>query len=182
MHTASGSAPCFFDRPFAPSVMQPDLSPIDPGPILDSLNAWDALDRARRQISGSGPIRLAFGPKPVAGPDYAGAVIWKRAPGYHGYKILTVVGIWCARTADAAHILIGSKRLPYQAPFFDPEAYHKILRRDYLTYYADDGAPPAHSGIRAQTIYDPAQRLALRRWLAAEVLHAALGCDRPIKG
>jgi hypothetical protein len=155
--------------------MQPDRSPIDPGSILDGLNAWDALDRARRQVSGSGPIRLAFGPKPVAGPDYAGAVIWKRAPGYFGYKILTVIGIWCTRTADAAHILIGSKQLPYQAPFFDPEAYYAILRRDYRTYYADDGAPPVGGGILAQTTYDPAQRLMLRRWLAAEALRAALG-------
>ncbi|MCS7072437.1 MAG: hypothetical protein NZM00_13100, partial [Anaerolinea sp.] len=107
-------------------------SSVDPGQILDGLNAWDTLERTRRQISGSGPLRLAFGPKPVAGSDFAGAVIWKRAPGYHSYKILTVTGVWCRRVGDEAHILIGSKHLPYQAPFYDPEAYFQILRRDYL--------------------------------------------------
>lgn len=150
-------------------------SPQDLGHILDGLNAWDALDQARRRAGGVGPVRMVNGPKPVSGPDYAGAVIWKRAPGYYGYKILTVIGIWCRVSAGEPTILVGSKRLTYQAPFYDPEAYIKLTRRDYLTYYADDGAPPALDGIHASARYDPGERLALRRWLAAEALRVTIG-------
>jgi len=149
-------------------------SPQDLGHILDGLNAWDALDQARRRADG-GRFRLVNGPKPVAGPDFAGAVIWKRASGYYGYKILTVFGIWCRAENAGPRVLIGSKRLTYQPPFFDPEAYMKLMRRDYLTYYADDGAPPAADGILAAALYDPARRLDLRAWLAAETLRAVRG-------
>lgn len=159
----------------------PAYFPPDLGRTLDALNAWDALETARQRAD----RRFAWGPKAVASRltagvpvviPYAGAVIWRRAPGYHGYKTLTLIGVWCMATADPALLLVrvATRRLAYRPPFYDPEAYMSIMRRDYTAYYDDDGSPPAADAGLSDVIYAAAERLTQRRWLAAALLAAAL--------
>lgn len=140
--------------------------------ILDGLNAWDALERLKAARFAP---NLCHGPKVVDGltPDpWLGAVVWHRPAGYYGYKTLTVTGVWAVSFADqdVIQIIAGSKRLAYSEPFYDAEAYYKLIRRDYTLYYRDNGAPPA--GEYALIQYQPDQRLALRDWLAEQLAAA----------
>lgn len=145
------------------------------GRILDALNAWGTLEETRRALAGI--TQLINGPKAFTSSarslyPYAGAVIWKRAPGYHGYKTLTLIGVWALHdfTPDrqvAPSIVIGIKRLAYRPAFYDAEAYMKLIRRDYTLYYQDDYEPPLDP--TAQQFYTPARRLELRGWLAQHV-------------
>lgn len=143
------------------------------GAALDGLNAWDAVERVRR--AGYSPL-LSAGPKvcecvPFLGLrdcHALGVVFWHRAAGYHGYKVLSVHGVWVCQQQGTGEtrLVVGEKNLPFAPAFFDPEPYHKLFKRDYTTYYRDDGMPPAHD--RVQTVpYAPDHRLDLRAWLAA---------------
>ena len=128
---------------------------------LDALDTWGALEDALKAM----PRLLAHGPKALQGIDAAerawvGAAIWRRGDGYHGYKVLTVTGVWAAMRDDAPHVLVGTKYLPFAAPFYEAEAYHKLIRSGFSVYYADDGAPPA--APRYDAPYHAGQRLALR--------------------
>ncbi|MBK8027541.1 MAG: hypothetical protein IPK19_40720 [Chloroflexi bacterium] len=147
---------------------------------LDALNAYDALDDVRQ-------VRFVrdtcFGPRPYTGiapSPWVGVLIWKRAPGYFGYKTLTLYGVW-ARDAEpnpeaAADspiaIAVGSKAIPYTSDFYDAEAYFKLIRAGFEDYYADDGRPPAD--LPAAFVYDRAGRLAQRKALIA-MLSGILG-------
>jgi hypothetical protein len=65
---------------------------------------------------------------------------------------------------------IGVKRLSYSAPFYDAEAYHKLIRRNYDLYYQDDDTPP----VDALSIpYQPELRLSLRETIATELARRA---------
>jgi hypothetical protein len=149
---------------------------------LDALNALDALTEIGR-AGGSprlcGGARVYCSAAPVERASiWVGAVFWRRAAGYLGYKVLTVTGVWACRTAsdgvsgvdalaradEAVEIVIGTKRLPFARPFFDPEPYHKLYERDYTLYYDDDGSPPAAGVYCAR--YDPEARLAQRETVA----------------
>lgn len=133
--------------------------------VLDGLNAWDALDQFRRSAF---PRLLAHGPKPVHAPraeSWVGVVIWSRAPGYYGYKTLTLTGVWVAEAGPGARVIVGKRHTAFIHSFYDPEAYHKLIRKDYTLYYRDDGRPPTGDQISAQTLYQPEERLALRQWL-----------------
>lgn len=128
---------------------------------LDSLNALDFLEelgRARFSPRLSSPPRAYAGELPS---PWVSAVFWTRPAGYLGYKVLSVYGVWASSTdADAILITIGMKKLPFARPFFDPEPYHNLFRRDYTLYYDDNGAPPAQSAF--SELYTPANRLAQR--------------------
>ena len=134
--------------------------------ILDGLNTWDALDDLREKRFArslcSGPIALG-GLEPV---PYVSVVIWYRPAGYYGYKTLTVLGVWARADAGLTTIAVGAKRLAYSAPFYDAEAYHKLIRRNYDLYYKDDGLPPADSLVIP---YHHDERLQLREVVAAEL-------------
>ncbi|MBL8133253.1 MAG: hypothetical protein JNL42_15435 [Anaerolineae bacterium] len=149
---------------------------------LDALNAVDALDEVRR-------TRFArdtcFGPKPCYGISpgvWVGVLIWKRAPGYFGYKTLNLYGVWARNAGDAGEggaakvsapieIVVGAKPIPYTSDFYDAEAYFKLIRSGFEDYYSDDGRPPAAAPA---FVVDPAARLAQR-----ELLIAALGTLTP---
>lgn len=131
--------------------------------VLDGLDAWGVLE-ATRDRAPKGIIM--FGPRVVRRGDCVGVVVWQRAPGFYGYRTLTLFGVWALQ---AGNICIGTKQLTYSAATYNPESYHKLIRKDYKTYYRDDNAPPATPVWSAR--YVPAERLALRRQLA-EVVRA----------
>lgn len=159
-----------FRRSRQPTKQRPEPNPLC-ARALDGLNAFDALsDIGRAHFS----PRLTGGPSVYAGNQpsaWAGVLLWGRAAGYLGYKVITVIGIWAVLPAqtDAVEpvmpdILIGVKRLPFAHPFFDPEPYHRLVGRDYTLYYDDDGSPPSQWIYRAP--YVLAERLAQREAVA----------------
>lgn len=139
---------------------------------LDALNAYDALDDLRRKKFAH---NTCFGPKPYYGGTpsaWVGVLIWKRSPGYYGYKTLTLYGVWARDLAGAEdggiggiEIVTGSKVIPYTSEFYVAEAYFKLIRDGFDIYYSDDGRPPPH--ISAAFSFDRANRLELRQTLAA---------------
>ncbi len=130
--------------------------------VLDDLNAMDTL------ASLSAHAALCNGPKVIksAYPSI-GVVIWQRAPGYYGYKTLKLVGVWASTRGGSTGITVGKKLLSFSAPFYDADAYHKLIRKGYDLYYHDDNQPPAQPAYSVR--YDPEQRLELRAIIAHEV-------------
>ena len=134
--------------------------------ILDDLNAMDALDGLRRRAT------LCYGPKVIKSAlPSLGVVIWQRAPGYYGYKTLKLVGLWVFVRGEGeerkAILCIGKKMLKFSAPFYDADAYHKLIRDAYDLYYQDDRKPPSQPAYTVA--YDAEQRLDLRGIIAHEV-------------
>lgn len=127
--------------------------------ILDSLDAWGAAELARKAM----PRLTAWGPKAVSGVSpsvWVGVVVWQRAPGYTGYKLLTVRGIWAVQEGTDVRILVGQKVLSYTAGFYEAEAYHKLIRKGFDIYYSDHGAPPTQCDYDA--LYTLEARLLMR--------------------
>jgi hypothetical protein len=95
-----------------------------------------------------------------------GAVLWQRAPGYFGYKLLTLYGLWALHTAEGGvQVLAATRRLAYALDFYEADAYHKRIRREFTLYYNDNGHPPAEPAWSAE--YSAGDRLALRAQAAA---------------
>jgi hypothetical protein len=136
---------------------------------LDSLNALDSLEElGQRRFSPrlSSPARAYDGDQPS---PWVSVVFWTRPPGYLGYRMLSVYGIWASIVDDGGiHIAVGMKKLPFARPFFDPEPYHKLFRRDYTLYYDDDGSPPAQPICAMR--YAPDQRLIQRETVRASLM------------
>jgi hypothetical protein len=137
--------------------------------ILDDLDAWGTVETALKAL----PRLTSWGPKAVRGmmpAHWVGVVIWQRASGYTGYKVLTLIGIWAQQEGDAARVIVGRKSLAFAAPFYEPEAYHKLIRNGFDLYYGDDGAPPAAALRRYDALYAPDARLATREAVRAALL------------
>jgi hypothetical protein len=136
--------------------------------LLDGLDAWACAEKALKVL----PRLLNWGPKVVKGiapSPWLGVVIWGRASGYSGYKTLTVRGIWLRAEGETTRLLVGQKRLPYAVEFYEAEAYHKLIGKNFDLYYRDDGAPPAGT-LAFDAPYREEERLALRERLAALLL------------
>lgn len=132
--------------------------------VLDDLNAFDALDQLRRRT------QLCYGPKVIHSGGKlisTGVVIWRRAPGYYGYKTLSLIGLWTFHRDEQTLVAIGTKKLAFSPPFYDADAYHKLIRKDYDLYYQDDRTPPAKPAFAVR--YDAEQRLDLRETVAREL-------------
>jgi len=130
--------------------------------ILDGLNALGELDKLREAALSK---FLSGGPVAVQGSQpepWVGAVIWQRAPGYFGYRTLTLYGIWALQNGAETRLRTGIRRLAYALDFFEADAYHKRIRREFALYYADDGAPPADESAAWNALYVPENRLTLR--------------------
>lgn len=135
--------------------------------ILDGLNAMNALESLRQKRFNR---YLANGPKAVFGINpfpWVGTVIWHRPSGYYGFKILTIYGVWAFREMVDSDplIVIGAKRAPYAIDFFEAETYMKLMKRDFSTYYKDDGSPPIRENWLWSAPY-AADRLTQRTQLA----------------
>jgi hypothetical protein len=151
---------------------------------LDALNAFDALDTVRRKRYNTA---TCFGPAPFTSPAaptqvenlprWIGVLIWRRAPGYYGYKTLTLTGVWAVESpapaeSDAAAkaddgpitIIVGERIIPYTSDFYVAEAYFKLIRTTFTDYYSDDGRPAEAAPI---CTFDRARRLDQRTLLVA---------------
>lgn len=135
--------------------------------ILDGLNALGVLEELRKKKLRTISI---YGPKATRGQieiegkawQWAGAVTWYKARGYHHYRTLTLLGIWALEIEDGAQIIIGSKTMEFDAPVFNPESYYREIKKRFDLYYKGDGTPPPESGQLYSTFYDANERLALR--------------------
>ncbi|MCL4249981.1 MAG: hypothetical protein KJ065_17675 [Anaerolineae bacterium] len=129
--------------------------------ILDDLDAWTAVEAALARYS----RLIAWGPKTVKGDTpspWVGVIMWRRASGYTGYRTLSLSGVWTVQEAHVVRIIMGQRTLPYAAPFYEAEVYHKLMRKDFTVYYDDNGAPPAPLLRSLDVTYDLQARLALR--------------------
>lgn len=148
---------------------QPPPQSIDPlVRILNSLNVIEPLETLtrRRKL----PI-LCYGPATKRQPDAVRVVVWYLPKGsMQSYKTLYLFGIWARGQAPEVDLTIGTRQLAYQAPVYTAEAFWKLIKRDYATYYHDDGQPPVDA-ILYQTTYNEEQRLAIRQQIA-EVIQA----------
>jgi hypothetical protein len=131
---------------------------------LDALNAIDTLEAVVRahvspRLCSDAQVYDGKTPRP-----WVGVLMWHRPPGYLGYKVLTLVGLWAVEAQTGVEICLGTKRLPFARPFFDPEPYHRLIGRDFTLYYDDDGAPPSEPNCRIA--FAPEERLAQRKAVA----------------
>lgn len=126
--------------------------------VLDSLNAWAVLDRLRD----STPKGIsAYGPKIRRRSDYVSVVIWFKTGGYNGYRQLTLLGVWAS---GENRVDVGTKRLAYAPATYNPESYHKLIRKGLQPYYKDDGLPPTDPLITLA--FSTKDRLSQRKQLA----------------
>ncbi|MCA9887330.1 MAG: hypothetical protein KC546_03115 [Anaerolineae bacterium] len=132
--------------------------------ILNSLNVIEPLEamRRRRKL----PI-LCYGPATRRKPDVIRVVVWYMPKGdMQAYKTLTLFGIWAVGEPANLEIIVGTRSLNYQASVYTPEAFWKLIRQDYATYYQDDGQPPQASSVLYQTSYSEERRLEIRQQIA----------------
>ena len=149
---------------------QPPPQSIDPlVRILNSLNVIEPLEAlARRRKL---PI-LCYGPATKRQPDAIRVVLWYLPKGsMQSYKTLYLFGIWALGQAPNVDLIVGTRSLDYQASVYTAEAFWKIIKRDYATYYHDDGQPPPADAILYQAAYSEEQRLTIRQQIA-EVIQA----------
>jgi hypothetical protein len=134
--------------------------------ILDGLNALGFLEDMRKKRLSSISI---YGPKAMRGhlPEgestrqWAAALIWYKPRGYHHYRTLNILGIWALDAGDDTHLLVATKTLEFDSPVFNPESYHREIKRGFDLYYRGDAAPPADNHL-SNLVYVANQRLALR--------------------
>lgn len=125
-------------RPFGSAKPEEkQLSPHDRA--LDLINAFDAL--AELPQAEFNHI-LCYGPKAVRGPAWSGVVIWYHSKGYHGYQTLNLLGVWAHYRDGELRLNIGTRRLSYRAPVYDPGVYRVAIQNNFSMYYDDDGHPP----------------------------------------
>lgn len=153
----------------AARVVQDDLARLLD--LYSPIDTLDALRAARYAKLLSGGPKVVMGVTPASlpvenGAPWVGVVIWARAAGYTGYRHLRVIGVWAvapSSASDAAPLIhVGARMLPFRAPFYEAEAYHKLMRRGFETYYQDDGAPPAAHECAHCEAHSPDDRLARR--------------------
>ena len=137
--------------------------------VLDGLNVLDALDSIRfKRFSPN----LCWGAKAFSGmtpSPWVGAMIWHRPTGYFGYKTLTVIGVWAIAQDGGTIVTVGTKLLPFTAPFYEAETYHKLIRDSFDLYYTDRGSPPDESRRVFTAPYTPDARLTLRELIPAQL-------------
>jgi hypothetical protein len=134
--------------------------------VLDSLNALDTIDDVRLTDRKGW---LCWGPRAFKGNGWMSALIWCKPATYHGYRLLTVIGIWAVAREGGIDIIFGTKSLKYSAPFYEAEAYHKLMRDTFETYYTDKGSPPDESGRLYVVPYTADKRLEIRAALKSAI-------------
>ena len=150
---------------------------------LDALNAAGLLAAIKRRppkgLSAYGP-KTFTGSLPAAGgiaEQWVSSVMWYKPKGYQYYETLDLLGIWALGSGRTARIIIGEKRLMFNAPVFNPESYYHHIKRKFDLHYAGNASPPVEAGnLLYVATYDESQRLTarstlestLRNWVQAK--------------
>jgi hypothetical protein len=142
---------------------------------LDELNAAGLLAAIKRRppqdMSAYGPKTFSGSTAPItdATPipeQWLGTVMWHKPKGYQSYQTLRLLGIWALGTgSDHIRLVIGEKRLTYNAAIFNPESYYHHIKRKFDIYYAGNASPPlqeSEGNILYDSIYDATKRLQTR--------------------
>jgi hypothetical protein len=155
---------------------------------LDGLNAAGLLAAIKRRPPND---MSAYGPKTFSGStapitenipipeQWVGTVMWHKPKGYQYYQTLRLLGIWSLGTGNGRiRLVIGEKRLTYNASIFNPESYYYHIKRKFDIYYAGNASPPlqvSEGSILYDALYDETKRLqtraalqdVLRNWVTA---------------
>ncbi len=131
--------------------------------VLDGLNAYDSLaalaERDYEHI-------LCHGPETKNAAAWSAVLIWFRNKGYHGYKRLTLLGIWAHYSESEMALSLGTRNLAYQAPIYDAGVYRVAIESGFQLYYGDDGRPPnENEHLHYSSLYSEKKRLTLRQAL-----------------
>jgi len=149
-------------KPFKSQAESKPKSPYDL--ILDSLNAYDTFDVLTHAKY---THIITHGPKVIRRKTWSGVVIWYRDKGYHGYKLLSLFGIWLHQHETDIQLTIGIRKLPYRASVYNPEGYFATIRKDFKLFYDDSGQPPtADDDILFHTPHNTKERLTYRQTLS----------------
>ena len=131
--------------------------------VLDQLNAYDSLAAlAEREYVHI----LCHGPKTVSATAWSAVLAWFHKKGYHGYKRLTLLGIW-AHFAESEMVLsLGTRDLTYRAPIYDAGVYRVAIENGFQLYYGDNGHPPEENDrLLYRSLYSAKKRLIHRQAL-----------------
>lgn len=142
------------------------------GAALDALNAAGLLNAIKRRPHAD---MSAYGPKTFSGSrhtadgtgqEWVASVMWHKPKGYQFFQTIRLLGIWAIGDGRSIHIMIGEKRLHFNAPVFNPESYYHHIKRKFDIHYQGDASPPVDSRERLyEAVYDETQRLAIREAL-----------------
>jgi hypothetical protein len=144
--------------------------------VLDTLNVLDDLEEMVRRKP---PTFFLHGPGVYKGKNWQGVLVWYRRKGWQSYKKLMIFGIWAMQTEEHIRIVAGTKTLAYTAAVYTAEAYHTLIKRDFRTYYGDEGSSPDGIEIIYEVHYHPTLRLSLRRALAQVIKDMAAAMKKP---
>ena len=150
------------------------------GKALDDLNAWGFLEA--QQAAHHAKI-TCFGPAVFRGylpVKWAGVAVWYKQRGYYFYDTIHLVGIWALRRdSGEIGVVVGSRDMTYALPFFNPESYYRRIQDEFRTFYKDNGHPPPDDACRYVAVYDPANRLDMRRQIEDELAEWAYEQNPP---
>lgn len=135
--------------------------------VLDGLNAWGCVEKWKDAENQLKQI-TCFGPGVFRGylpSSWVGVVMWYKRRGCYHYDTLYMVGVWAVRGDIGIEVVVGTKEAAYSHPLYHAEAYYRRMQTEFRTYYQDDGSPPALERRLYAQVYDPAQRLEIRKTL-----------------
>lgn len=132
--------------------------------ILDSLNAYDTIDRLAHRAY---KTHIVHGAVIRRYKTWSGVMLWYRPTGYHGYKTLSVFGVWAHQIGTDLTLSIGIRQLPYRMAFYNAEGYFKTIQKDFKLFYEDSGTPPTpNDTLLFRAVHQTKERLTYRQTLA----------------
>lgn len=130
---------------------------------LDQLNVYDQLEEFRMNRPDDW---VCYTPTPFNGQGWSGVLVWCHRKGYHGYRQIIIFGVWAQWQDEQIRIIADKRQRTYSAAIYNPESFHKLIRKSFELYYDDDGRPPHSSQTPDLEIaYSPADRLTIRQKL-----------------
>jgi hypothetical protein len=145
---------------------------------LDALNAAGLLTSIKRRPPAD---MSAYGPKTFNGnrptsegraQEWVGSVMWHKPKGYQHFQILRLLGIWAIGDGRSIRLVIGEKRLTFNAPIFNPESYYHHIKRKFDLYYTGHASPPFEvEALIYDAPYDESKRLETRSALQTVLRH-----------
>jgi hypothetical protein len=132
---------------------------------LDQLNVYDQLEEFRMNRPEDW---VCYAPTPFSGRGWSGVLVWCHRKGYYGYRQIIIFGIWVCWQDENLQIIADHRQRDYSAAVYNPESFHRLIRKSFELYYNDDGRPPQLStSADLKVTYSSTDRLAIRQQLRA---------------